>query len=498
MVDLFRGLITDEGISKVRDITTTQGWKIAPYQFLLTAETQGEFSVSRTTSSMKSAWHTGYFSNVEKLDNNKILLTINLVGTESTIARNINEIYITATTTTGSQPFLYALIQPTSTIVFQPDVGMEMSFILTLTNTNKADIYTIEYVDQSKLDNYQLKREKGQPSGYAPLGADGIVPDDYLPLRDNLPIGTVIPVMCTENYIPAGYLPCDGLEYSYADFQSFYTDYLLAGLVSSCSYQEYQAEINAHGSCGKFALDTEKARFKVPYIANGTHIQQALTEGELSKLYDAGLPNITGTVKGDEFPDEIIGDGCFTDAGSTYRDTAYGSQAASRILGFDASRSNSIYGNSDTVQTKAVALRYFVIIAHGLVGATLADWNEWLKNLTTFYRYSTEGTLHRRNVVFCDSLDKDLTSREVIEEAPEDALWLYSTPVFPYVPMSTQNSGTSYNFPNGGMVMATSPMNVTVGAGELSPITFTNFVGILPVSMGTSVTTSATAYFVGY
>ena len=323
MADLFRGLITDEGINKARDIVTTQGWKIAPYQFSFTSAPKGEFSTTRTTASMQSTWYTGYFSTVDKIDNNKILLTISLDGNESGVARDITEIYITASSSGGATPFLYSLIQPIATIVFQPSVGMELSFILTLTNTNKADIYTIEYVDSSKLGNYQLKKEKGQPNGYAPLGTDGIIPDNHLPLRDNLPLGTVVPILCPAGYIPSGYLPCNGLEYTYNQFTSFYDDYLLKGLVATCTYQEYQADINTYGSCSKFALDTVKGTFKVPQIANGGVIRQAMTDGELNKIYQAGL------------------------------------------------------GGAGT----SVALRYFVIVTHGLINTSITNWATWINTL---------------------------------------------------------------------------------------------------------------------
>lgn len=102
-------------------------------------------------------------------------------------------------------------------------------------------------------------------------------------------------------------------------------------------------------------------------------------------------------------------------------------------------------------------------------------------------------SFNKKDVVLVDSLNVD-TSNPL---AHEDAVWLYATPVYPYVPMTTQNTGTSYTFTNGGMVMCTSATNVTVGQGNAS-ITFNGFVGILPVSMGSVVTTSQTAYFVSY
>lgn len=501
MVELFQGLITDEGINIARDIVSTGGWKIAPYEVSLTEETPGSFSRTRTTNTMKPAYYTKPFSNIEKIGTNKILLGIELLGVAGLEGRAINEIYVTATVK-DSEPFLYALIQPLKPMVF-PTVGsrLSLSFILTLTNTDKADIYTIEQVDEYQLKNYQLRNEKGKPEGYAPLGSDNKIPDEFLPLRDSLPLGTILPVLCAnKDYIPGGYLPCDGKEYNITEFYSFVNDYLISGKVASCTYSQFQDEVNQKGSCAKFAYDLAKGTFKVPYIADGTHIQQALSEGELSKLYEAGLPNITDTLDPALYGRYITsGDGALqaenirkSQGRPTFEDGGYNWAGIS----IDASRSNPIYGKSNTVQPKSVALRYFVLVTHGLNGATLEDWQTWVNNLTTFYQYDNSGVYNRRNVVFCDSLDTEIKGDA--SNAPEGALWLYSSPVYPYVPMSTKNSGTSYSFPNGGMVIATSPMNVIVGSGELSPLTFTNFVGILPVSMGATVTTSAIAYFVGY
>ena len=50
-------------------------------------------------------------------------------------------------------------------------------------------------------------------------------------------------------------------------------------------------------------------------------------------------------------------------------------------IGFDASLNNAIYGNSDTVQMNAVALRYFVVVANGTINKSQMDWGEWASGL---------------------------------------------------------------------------------------------------------------------
>ena len=128
-----------------------------------------------------------------------------------------------------------------------------------------------------------------------------------------------------------------------------------------------------------------------------------------------------------------------------------------------------------------------------ITDGTEANWGD----ASSVYKYSEQGTYTQENLVFVDSLSTQ------IPETPEDpkykdAIWLYSSPVYPYVPITNQVSGTSYTFDNGGMVICNTATNVTIASGELASFTFTNFVGILPVSVGSVVTTSRTAYFSGY
>ena len=85
-------------------------------------------------------------------------------------------------------------------------------------------------------------------------------------------------------------------------------------------------------------------------------------------LLSAGLPNITGYVQGSPgYMDgwlskfHVYVDGCFNQsylAQCTYQATnAATFNSVLKYLNFDASDSNSIYGNSDTVQTPSIKVR---------------------------------------------------------------------------------------------------------------------------------------------
>ena len=156
-----------------------------------------------------------------------------------------------------------------------------------------------------------------------------------------MPVGTIFPHTCSSTFVPENSLPCNGIEYSQTQFPALWTDWLVGGRLNTCTYSQYQSDINTYGKCGKWGLDTENGKFKTPYIPDGTHIQQAMTDGELGKSYNDGLP---------------INEGIFSR---------------------DASRSNPFTGAPDTVQTDAVSLRYFVVVATGSINQSEMDWSAW-------------------------------------------------------------------------------------------------------------------------
>lgn len=199
-----------------------------------------------------------------------------------------------------------------------------------------------------------------------------------------MPIGIIFSHTCSASFVPENSLPCDGSEYSKTQFATFYNNWLVGKKLNTCTYTEYQQDIATYGKCAKFGVDTINGKFKVPTIPDGTHIQQAMTDGELGKSYNAGLPNITGTSNGYC----TAGSSAGTDvSGCIYNITYETPQGAnnnndwSAKFGIDASRSSPIYGNSDTVQTEAVSLRYFVVVATGSIKQSEMDWSAWASSL---------------------------------------------------------------------------------------------------------------------
>lgn len=205
-----------------------------------------------------------------------------------------------------------------------------------------------------------------------------------------MPIGIIFSHTCSASFVPENSLPCDGSEYSKTQFATLYNNWLVGGRLNTCTYSQYQSDIDTYGKCGKWALDTENGKFKTPYIPDGTHIQQAMTDGELGKSYNAGLPNITGTtnqtVSGntDDFTTEWIGaikTDFITGTGKGLDENNWSTRRLTSRISLDASHLNPIYGAADTVQTEAVSLRYFVVVATGSINQSEMDWSAWASSL---------------------------------------------------------------------------------------------------------------------
>ena len=191
-------------------------------------------------------------------------------------------------------------------------------------------------------------------------------------------IGSIVAINCAANYIPKGHLPCNGAEYSKSQFDSFYTYFLETNRLNTCTYEEYDQEISTYGQCGKFAVDTNNLTFKVPTIKDGAVIQQALSDSELGKAYNEGLPNITATLGGIFNSSGALAETSTRSNGSGDYDT--------QNANFNASRCSDVYGKTDEtslnkVQMNAIALRYFVIVADGEVNQAMFDWSQWATQL---------------------------------------------------------------------------------------------------------------------
>lgn len=144
-----------------------------------------------------------------------------------------------------------------------------------------------------------------------------------------LPAGFVIPFAA--NSVPSGYLLCNGAA------------------VSRTTYANLFAAIGT-----TYGKGDGSTTFNLPNLTD-RFIQGSGTAGTVKA---AGLPDIVGDA-GLTFSDANVG-GAFYLNGilDSWNGTIQGGNR--KYLDFDASRSNSIYGNSDTVQPPALTMRYYI------------------------------------------------------------------------------------------------------------------------------------------
>jgi len=156
--------------------------------------------------------------------------------------------------------------------------------------------------------------------------------DEYINGASGQPVGTISWVMGST--VPAGYLICNG---------------------SAVSRTAYDKLFQAIGT--KYGEGDGSTTFNLPNLID-RFLQGSETSGTIK---DAGLPNIRGKANGaiDVYSVKSTKNGVFSNSvylakTQTQNSTAEEGDDWVYNLDFDASKSNSIYGNSDTVQPPSV------------------------------------------------------------------------------------------------------------------------------------------------
>lgn len=127
----------------------------------------------------------------------------------------------------------------------------------------------------------------------------------------------------------------------------------------------WQSSVTTYGVCGKFVYDSGANTVRLPKI---TGIIEGTTDANaLGDLVAAGLPNITGEFRlantiGLRDGSNITG--AFKLEGTTVANyPSPNSSYTGQPITFSASRSNSIYGSSSTVQPQTIKAYYYIVVA---------------------------------------------------------------------------------------------------------------------------------------
>jgi hypothetical protein len=135
--------------------------------------------------------------------------------------------------------------------------------------------------------------------------------------------------------------------------------------VPTVTSSEYEEKLTTYGQCAGFYIDTLNGHVRLPKITK--FISSISSLSELAKEENAGLPNITGSLRPYRMGDPS---GAFYNGASGafyHTDSKDGSSShAQSITYFDASRSNSVYGKSSTVQVPSVKLCLYLQVANNV------------------------------------------------------------------------------------------------------------------------------------
>ena len=254
--------------------------------------------------------------------------------------------------------------------------------------------------------------QAGREGGTIPDDWICYITDDYIPSTVTHNIGDIFYSLRTEN-IMNGAVVCDGSEYNIADFSL--GNISLKSLLDDdkipyVSISNFDATVLANGSCRCFGYDGEDT-FKVPKL-NDVFIEAGVAANN-SEFIEAGLPNITGTADaentdggngagGGYYPNKT---GAFYSYNITNKTARYANYNSSNTdnafsFGFDASRSSSIYGNSNTVQPNAVKYRAFIQLANATSESALQTVSSVVNDVTTLQE-EMEETLKYKNITNC-------------------------------------------------------------------------------------------------
>lgn len=190
------------------------------------------------------------------------------------------------------------------------------------------------------------------------------------PLNGSIAIGQII-----SSIVPltdAGLHLLDGALIPGGGIYNAFVQYIanLFNLYPQCFTDEttWQNTVNSKGVCGKFVYDSTNNTVRLPKITG--FIEGTIDSNALGDLVEAGLPNITGYIRSDTYGSG----GTITSTDGAFYTSEDNNPQNVSVTGpsianyhyrayIDASRSSSIYGNSNTVQPQAIKVFYYIVIA---------------------------------------------------------------------------------------------------------------------------------------
>lgn len=161
-------------------------------------------------------------------------------------------------------------------------------------------------------------------------------------VRDGARVGDII----LRPTLRDGYIKANGATVKASEYPRLLAWVEEAGMTVTA--EQYKTD------CSKYVYDSGADKLTLPNA-----VGRVLQGGENVKSIDAGLPNIKGSFSGHLLGYQVEStnsDGAFYITGRSDRQAGGGGYSNMPSFNFDASKSNPIYGRSDTVQPPALSL----------------------------------------------------------------------------------------------------------------------------------------------
>ena len=155
----------------------------------------------------------------------------------------------------------------------------------------------------------------------------------------------------------------------------------------------WQATVKKYGTCAKYVWDATNKTLRIPRLKG--LIEATIDKDSIGNITEAGLPNITGRIGGLSHDSAQSQQGM---TGAFYWGTAKingaGSGSNDRYGFFDASRSSSVYGKSNTVQPQTVKQYIYIVVSVDTEETTkLTSVFQYRGSVPTFEDLPTEGNI---------------------------------------------------------------------------------------------------------
>lgn len=213
-------------------------------------------------------------------------------------------------------------------------IGNNVARTSITTNEGEAAIFSHNAFEFARITNVGVAKWLGNANTATKLETsrtiNGVAFDGTKDIIvDSNPVGTIIAVAYTG--VPEGYMHCNGAAVNRTTYVNL--------------FNKIGTTYGAGDGSTTFNLPNTVARFLEGGIGAGTY-------------YEAGLPNITGNISA--FKSSISG--AFVGSNNTNRYDGWNDNEDEYAVStsFDASRSNSIYGASTTVQPPAMTVIYCI------------------------------------------------------------------------------------------------------------------------------------------